>query len=39
MLGEVIAILAVLTFVASNVIFRKTEHEASQLLSIFFEQL
>lgn len=29
MLGEIIAILAVLTFVGSSVLFRKTEHEAS----------
>jgi drug/metabolite transporter (DMT)-like permease len=29
MLGELIAILATLTFVLSNVLFRKTEHEAS----------
>ena len=29
MLGELIAILATLTFVFSNVLFRKTEHEAS----------
>lgn len=29
MLGELIAILACLTFVTSNVLFRKTEHEAS----------
>ena len=36
MLGEVIAILAVLTFVASNVIFRKTEHEASPTFINFF---
>ena len=31
MLGEIIAILAVLTFVGSNVIFRKTELEASPI--------
>jgi drug/metabolite transporter (DMT)-like permease len=36
MLGEIIAILAVLTFVASNVIFRKTEHEASPTFINFF---
>jgi len=36
MLGEVIAILAVLTFVVSNVIFRKTEHEASPTFINFF---
>jgi len=29
LLGELIAILACLTFVTSNVLFRKTEHEAS----------
>lgn len=36
MLGEFIAILAVLTFVGSNVIFRKTEHEASPTFINFF---
>ncbi|MFX1426929.1 MAG: DMT family transporter [Promethearchaeota archaeon] len=36
MLGEVIAILAVLTFVGSNVIFRKTEHVASPTFINFF---
>ena len=36
MLGEIIAILAVLTFVASNVIFRKTEHEATPTFINFF---
>ncbi|MHA2390359.1 MAG: DMT family transporter [Promethearchaeota archaeon] len=36
MLGELIAILAVLTFVGSNVIFRKTEHEASPTFINFF---
>lgn len=36
MLGEVIAILAVLTFVGSNVMFRKTEHEASPTFINFF---
>jgi drug/metabolite transporter (DMT)-like permease len=36
MLGEIIAILAVLTFVGSNAIFRKTEHEASPTFINFF---
>ncbi len=36
MLGEFIAILAVLTFVGSNVIFRKTEHEVSPTFINFF---
>lgn len=36
MLGEIIAILAVLTFVGSNVLFRKTEHEASPTFINFF---
>lgn len=36
MLGELIAISAVLTFVASNVLFRKTEHEASPTFINFF---
>ncbi|MFW9879203.1 MAG: DMT family transporter [Candidatus Thorarchaeota archaeon] len=36
MLGEFIAILAVLTFVASNVFFRKTESEASPTFINFF---
>jgi drug/metabolite transporter (DMT)-like permease len=36
MLGELIAILAVLTFVGSNVIFRKTELEASPIFINFF---
>jgi drug/metabolite transporter (DMT)-like permease len=36
MLGEIIAIFAVLTFVGSNVIFRKTEHEASPTFINFF---
>jgi drug/metabolite transporter (DMT)-like permease len=36
MLGELIAILAVLTFVGSNVIFRKTELEASPTFINFF---
>ncbi|MFX1281319.1 MAG: DMT family transporter [Promethearchaeota archaeon] len=36
MLGEVIAIFAVLTFVGSNVLFRKTEHEASPTFINFF---
>ena len=35
MYGELIAILAVLTFVGSNVIFRKTEHEASPTFNLF----
>ncbi|MFX1456585.1 MAG: DMT family transporter [Promethearchaeota archaeon] len=36
MLGEFIAILAVLTFVGSNVIFRQTEHEVSPVFINFF---
>ncbi|MFX1327901.1 MAG: DMT family transporter [Promethearchaeota archaeon] len=36
MLGELIAISAVLTFVSSNVIFRKTEHEVSPTYINFF---
>lgn len=36
MLGEVIAILAVLTFVGSSALFRKTEHEASPTFINFF---
>jgi drug/metabolite transporter (DMT)-like permease len=36
MLGEIIAILAVLTFVGSSVLFRKTEHEASPTFINFF---
>ncbi len=36
MIGELIAIFAVLTFVLSNVIFRKTEHEASPIFINFF---
>jgi len=36
MLGEIIAILAVLTFVGSNAIFRKTEHEVSPTFINFF---
>jgi len=36
MIGELIAILAVLTFVGSNAIFRKTEHEASPTFINFF---
>ncbi|MFW9969522.1 MAG: DMT family transporter [Candidatus Odinarchaeota archaeon] len=36
MLGELIAISAVLTFVGSNVIFRKTENEASPTFINFF---
>jgi drug/metabolite transporter (DMT)-like permease len=36
MLGEIIAIFAVLTFVGSNVIFRKTEHEFSPTFINFF---
>ncbi|MFX1259595.1 MAG: DMT family transporter [Promethearchaeota archaeon] len=36
MLGELIGILAVLTFVGSNVIFRKTEHEVSPTFINFF---
>jgi len=36
MAGELTAILAVLTFVVSNVIFRRTEHEASPAYINFF---
>ncbi|NVM43715.1 MAG: DMT family transporter [Candidatus Lokiarchaeota archaeon] len=36
MTGEVIAVLAVLTFVVSNVLFRKTEREASPTFINFF---
>jgi drug/metabolite transporter (DMT)-like permease len=36
MLGEIIAIFAVLTFVGSNVIFRKTEHESSPIFINLF---
>ena len=36
MIGELIAIFAVLTFVVSNVLFRKTEHEASPIFINFF---
>lgn len=36
MLGEIIAILAVLTFVSSNVMFRKTEHQFSPTFINFF---
>jgi drug/metabolite transporter (DMT)-like permease len=36
MLGELIAILAVLTFVVSNVIFRKTENQVSPIFINFF---
>ena len=36
MFGELIAILAVLTFVGSNAIFRKTDHEASPTFINFF---
>jgi drug/metabolite transporter (DMT)-like permease len=36
MLGEIIAILAVLTFVGSNVIFRKTENQVSPTFINFF---
>ncbi|MHA2006982.1 MAG: DMT family transporter [Promethearchaeota archaeon] len=36
MLGELIAVLAVLTFVGSSVIFRKTEDEASPTFINFF---
>ena len=36
MLGELLAISAVLTFVGSNAIFRKTEHEASPTFINFF---
>lgn len=36
MIGELIAVLAVMTFVISNVLFRKTEHEASPVFINFF---
>ena len=36
MTGELIAILAVLTFVISNVLFRKTESDASPTFINFF---
>lgn len=36
MFGEIIAIFAVLTFVGSNVMFRKTEHEVSPTFINFF---
>ncbi|MFX1304623.1 MAG: DMT family transporter [Promethearchaeota archaeon] len=36
MLGEIIALFAVLTFVGSNVIFRKTEHEVTPTFINFF---
>ena len=36
MLGEIIAISAVLTFVGSNVMFRQTEHEVSPTFINFF---
>jgi len=36
MIGELIAIFAVMTFVISNVLFRKTEHEASPIFINFF---
>jgi DME family drug/metabolite transporter len=36
MTGEIIAIFAVLTFVVSNVLFRKTEHNASPTFINFF---
>ncbi len=36
MAGEIIAIFAVLTFVVSNVLFRKTEHDASPAFINFF---
>ncbi|GAG55289.1 unnamed protein product, partial [marine sediment metagenome] len=39
MLGEFISILAVLTFVGSNVIFRQTEHEVSPIFINFFRTL
>ncbi|MHA1987665.1 MAG: DMT family transporter [Promethearchaeota archaeon] len=39
MLGEFISILAVLTFVGSNVIFRQTEHEVSPSFINFFRTL
>jgi drug/metabolite transporter (DMT)-like permease len=39
MLGELLSILAVLTFVGSNSIFRKTEHEASPIFINFFRTL
>lgn len=39
MLGEIIAVLAVLTFVGSNVIFRKTELEASPIFINLFRTI
>ncbi|GAH57745.1 unnamed protein product, partial [marine sediment metagenome] len=36
MTGELFAIFAVLTFVISNILFRKTEHEASPSFINFF---
>ncbi|TFF86189.1 MAG: EamA family transporter [Promethearchaeota archaeon] len=36
MIGEIIAIFAVMTFVISNVLFRKTEREASPIFINFF---
>jgi len=39
MIGEIIAIFAVLTFVASNVIFRKTEYEATPIFINFFRTI
>ncbi len=36
MAGEIIAIFAVITFVVSNVLFRKTEHDASPAFINFF---
>ena len=36
MIGELIAIFAVMTFVISNVLFRKTEYEASPIFINFF---
>ena len=36
MAGELTAIIAVLTFVVSNVIFRKTEHDTSPVYINFF---
>jgi len=39
MSGEFISILAVLTFVGSNVIFRQTEHEVSPIFINFFRTL
>lgn len=39
MIGEIIALLAVLTFVVSNVLFRRTERDASPAFINFFRTL